>query len=116
MMVWHSVSTRRVYGGRSPTVLSINASPIRICGYSVLVVYFALIGHGLGNYAYKELISSQFDTGVLMLSNSDEMLLQNSDMSEAVFAGAFSGYCSAYVNANFNTRMFRNADVAVPLF
>ncbi|MBO6225158.1 MAG: hypothetical protein J6N72_06880, partial [Psychrobacter sp.] len=86
-------------------IVMLMPTPSKFAVINIITLYFALWGHGFANKAYTELLVGTFDTGVLQLSESDDMLSRASDLSGAVFAGALSGYCSAFVVDQYGATM-----------
>lgn len=80
-------------------------TPSKFAVINIITLYFALWGHGFANKAYTELLIGTFDTGILQIAESDDMLSRASDLSGAVFAGALSGYCAAYVASQYGAEM-----------
>lgn len=86
-------------------IIMLMPTPSKFAVINIITIYFALWGHGFANKAYTELLVGTFDTGVLQLAESDDMLSRASDLSGAVFSGALSAYCAAYVNDNYDAKM-----------
>lgn len=86
-------------------IVMLMPTPSKFAVINIITIYFALWGHGFANKAYTELLVGTFDTGVLQLAESDDMLGRASDLSGAVFAGALSGYCAAYVVDQYGAKM-----------
>lgn len=84
-------------------VLMLMPTASKFAVINIITLYFALWGHGFANKAYSQLIVGSFDTGVLQLAESDDALNRASDVSGAVFAGAFSQYCASYASENYRT-------------
>lgn len=91
-------------------IVMLMPTPSKFAVINIITLYFALWGHGFANKAYTELLVGTFDTGMLQLSESDDMLSRASDLSGAVFAGALSGYCSAYVADQYYGAKMTTAD------
>lgn len=86
-------------------IVMLMPTPSKFAVINIITLYFALWGHGFANKAYTELLVGTFDTGILQIAESDDMLSRASDLSGAVFSGALSGYCSAYVTTQYSAAM-----------
>lgn len=84
-------------------IIMLMPTPSKFAVINIITLYFALWGHGFANKAYMELLVGTFDTGILQITESDDMLNRASDMSGAVFSGALSAYCGAYVKEAYGS-------------